>query len=53
MSPARLTAAEQNPNTVEAYFDGLASADRDAIGALFADEIVEVVPLSNTGDPSP
>lgn len=45
--------SQQNLNTVKAYFDGLASADRDAIAALLADDAVEIVPLSNSGDPDP
>ncbi len=35
------------------FFDSLESGDVDAIGALLADDVVQVLPLSFTGDPEP
>lgn len=53
---APLTSAEtqrQNVAVVEAYFGGLARHDHAAVEALFADHIVETIPLGPSGDPAP
>lgn len=36
-----------------AYFDALERLDTTALSKLFADEIVETIPFSATGEPNP
>jgi len=43
----------KNLDTVKAYLAALGRGDRDTIAAMFADDVVEIVPLSFTGKSEP
>jgi hypothetical protein len=42
-----------NRSIVEAYFGPLRDRNQVAIGSLLSDDVVEIIPLSTTGDPAP
>ncbi len=45
--------SSENLEAVKAFFLALEQHDKDALASLLAPEVVEIIPLSNTGSPDP